>query len=182
MINIKYSSLTFIFILSLLVAGTAPAESFKASLENRSMGDTRLVLNVASKHVGADGIRFRGEFTKFNEVNWGIGVEQDLTPEGTFTGMVGIFTDSFSTTAFYIGGTAKKWLHKYVAVGLTAGIVSSKGYNERGLSTFGVIPTFGPVLVVTNGTIGMNLSVMPVGLVSDEVDAIYTLQFTVKMK
>jgi len=182
MIKIKYSSLTFIFILSLLVAGTASADALKDSLKKGSLGDTRLVINVASKHVGSEGVWFNNEFTKFNEANWGIGVEQDFNREGTVTGMVGIFTDSFNTTAFYIGGTAKKWLHKYVAVGVTGGIISSKGYNERGYSRFGVIPTFGPMLAVTNGTIGMNLSVMPVGFISEEVDAIYTLQFTVKMK
>jgi len=182
MINIKYSSLTFIFIFSLLIAGTAFADTFSGSFDKKSTGDTRLVINVASKHVGADGLRFNGEFSKFNEANWGVGIEQDISPEGTVTGMVGIFTDSFSATAFYAGVTVKKWLHEYFAVGLTGGVVSSKGYSERGYATFGIVPTFGPMLVVTNGTFGVNLSVMPVGFVSEEVDAIYTLQFTMKIK
>ncbi len=178
----KYSSLIFIFILSFLATGIVSADTFKDSIEKGSLGDTRLVLNVASKHIGADGTWFEGEFTKFNEKNYGLGLEQDFNREGTITGVAGFYKDSFNTTAFYVGGTAKKWLHKYVAVGVTGGVTSSQGYNERGYTTFGVLPTFGPVLTLTNGTFGVNLSYMPVGLISKEVTGIYALQFTMKMR
>jgi len=178
----KYSSLILIFIFSLLVTGTTSADAFRDSLEKGSMGDTRLVINLASKHVGSEGVWFKGEFTAFNESNYGIGLEQDINRAGTVSLVGGLYDDSFTTTAFYAGAAGRKWLNKNVALGVTGAFASSKGYNERGYSRFGLVPIFAGVLTLTTGTYGVNLSYTPVGLISKEVDGIYALQLTMKIK
>ena len=141
-------------------------------------GDTtrRIVVNLASVHIGAPGEWYQGRYSLYNERNLGLGMEYDFFKGLTLMG--GFYRDSYNTTALYVGGMWRHWLHKNFALGLEGGLVQSEGYRRFAR----LLPLGGLVATVQGKTFGVNIGVIPMGIVSPDVNAVLTFQLTAKIK
>ena len=123
---------------SLIILGALSMTSVQA-------GETNLILHSVSKHIGTD--------RQHNEYNPAIGLELIDGKHG-FT--VGMYRDSYSTTARYIGGLYLPYQSSHTKLGLMYGAVLSPSYNEGN-----ILPMVLPYASFNYSRLGVNVMYLP---------------------
>lgn len=143
--------------------------------------DIHIVSTIASKHNGADGEWNNGIYQEFNEKNFGLGIEIGLDDNRNTAFLAGFYEDSYDSTAWYVGGMKRYWVTDNIALGGTLEMVTSPEYRKR-TGRF-IIPAAGFIATIQYADFGINLGLIPMGLIvrESEVKELWTLQITYKL-